>query len=142
MSTVLFVCRANRGRSVMSEALLERVAAGRHAAISAGSEADPGTPPHPEVVAAMSEIGIDVAGHGAQRLTAELAARADAVVTMGCGDACPAIPGTKQVRVDWNLPDPEGRPLADVRATRDEIARRVRALVAALDRREGGDEGS
>jgi arsenate reductase (thioredoxin) len=133
MSTVLFVCKANRGRSVMSRALFEQAAAGRHEAISAGSEAEPHGGPHPEVVHAMREIGVDVAGQQPQRLTTELAAQADAVVTMGCGDACPVIPGKKQLRVDWDLPDPRDRPLEEVRATRDDIARRVQVLVAELD---------
>lgn len=134
MSTVLFVCRANRGRSVMSEALFQRAAQGRHHAISAGSEARPDGGPHPEVVAAMREIGIDVAGRQPRRLTTGLAAQADAVVTMGCGDACPVIPGKKQLRVDWDLPDPKDRPIEEVRATRDDIEQRVSELVAELDR--------
>jgi len=134
MSTVLFVCKANRGRSVMSEALFEHAAAGRHHAISAGSEADPHDGPHPEVVEAMREIGLDVASQRPQRLTPALAAQADAVVTMGCGDACPLIPGKQQLRLDWDLPDPQDRPIDEVRATRDDIDERVRALVADLDR--------
>jgi protein-tyrosine-phosphatase len=133
MATVLFVCKANRGRSVMSQALFERAAGGRHAGISAGSEAVPEGGPHPEVVEAMRELGIDVAGRAPQLLTTELAEQADAVITMGCGDACPAIPGKKQLRADWDLPDPNDRPLDEVRATRDDIGRRVRALVAELD---------
>lgn len=133
MSTVLFVCKANRGRSVMSQALFERAASGRHRALSAGSEADPASRPHPEVITAMRELGIDVAGHRAQRLTTELATQADAVVTMGCGDSCPIIPGLKQLRLDWDLRDPKGRPLDDVRAIRDEIARRLPALLSDLD---------
>ena len=134
MATVLFVCKANRGRSVMSQALFERAAGGRHRAISAGSEAVPDDGgPHPEVVEAMRELGIDVASQQPQPLTTELAAQADAVITMGCGDACPVIPGRKQLRLDWDLPDPKERPLAEVRATRDDIDRRVRALVAELD---------
>src|SRR5215207_2353010 len=134
MATVLFICKANRGRSVMSQALFEQAAAGRHTAISAGSEAVAAGGPHPEVVQAMRELGIDVAARRPQRMTAELAARADAVVTMGCGDACPVVPGKRQLRVDWDLPDPRDRPLDEVRATRDEIARRVRALIQTLDR--------
>jgi arsenate reductase len=133
VATVLFVCKANRGRSVMSQALFERAAAGRHHAISAGSEATPAGGPHPEVVEAMRELGIDVASQQPQRLTAELAARADAVITMGCGDACPVIPGKKQLRADWDLPDPTDRPLDEVRATRDDIDRRVRDLVTEVD---------
>ena len=134
MATALFICRANRGRSVMSQALFERAADGRHDAISAGSEATPDGGPHPEVVEAMREIGIDVATRQPRRLTTQLAARADAVITMGCGDACPVIPGKKQLRADWDLPDPKDRPLDEVRATRDDIERRVRDLVAELDR--------
>jgi arsenate reductase len=133
MFTVLFVCKANRGRSVMSQALFEQAAAGRHRAISAGSEAEPHGGPHPGVVEAMHEIGVDVAGQQPRRLTAELAARADAVVTMGCGDACPIIPGKKQLRVDWDLPDTRDRPIGEVRVTRDEITRRVQALAEELD---------
>jgi protein-tyrosine-phosphatase len=133
MSTVLFVCKANRGRSVMSQALFEQAAAGRHHAISAGSEAEPQGGPHPAVVQALRELGLDVADQQPQRLTSELAARADAVVTMGCGDACPIIPGKKQLRVDWDLPDPKDRPVGEVRATRDDIARRVQTLVDELD---------
>jgi arsenate reductase (thioredoxin) len=133
VATVLFVCKANRGRSVMSQALFERAAGGRHRATSAGSEAVAGGGPHPEVVEAMGELGIDVASQRPQPLTTELAADADAVITMGCGDACPVIPGKKQLRLDWDLPDPKDRPLAEVRATRDDIDRRVRELVAELD---------
>jgi protein-tyrosine-phosphatase len=134
MSTVLFVCKANRGRSVMSQALFEQAAGGRHRAISAGSEAVAVGGPHPQVVEAMREIGIDVSAQHPQRLTTELAAEADAVVTMGCGDACPAIPGKKQLRVDWDLPDPKDRSLDEVRITRDEIAVRVEQLVIELER--------
>jgi protein-tyrosine-phosphatase len=134
MATVLFVCKANQGRSVMSQALLERAAGSRHRAISAGSEAEPESGgPHPEVVAVMEELGADVSGHRPQRLTPEVAAEADAIVTMGCGDACPVIPGKRQLRADWDLPDPKGRPVDEVRATRDDIARRIEALVAQLD---------
>jgi len=134
MATVLFVCKANRGRSVMSQALFERAAAGRHRAISAGSEAVATGGPHPQVVEAMHEVGLDVSAQRPQRLTSALAAQADAVITMGCGDACPVIPGKKQLRADWDLPDPKDQPLDAVRATRDEIARRIQALVDELDR--------
>jgi protein-tyrosine-phosphatase len=134
VATVLFVCKANRGRSVMSQALFERAAGGRHRGISAGSEAVPGGGPHREVVEAMRELGIDVAAQQPQPLTTELAAQADAVITMGCGDACPHVPGRKQLRLDWDLPDPKDRPLAEVRVTRDDIDRRVQELVAELDR--------
>jgi protein-tyrosine-phosphatase len=131
MATVLFICKANRGRSVMSRALLERAAGGRHRALSAGSEAQPGGGPHPVVVEVMGEIGIDVSDHRPQRLTLELAREADVVVTMGCGDACPYIPGKRYL--DWDLEDPKGRSADEVRATRDDIAERVQQLVAELD---------
>ena len=131
MATALFVCVHNAGRSQMSAALFERAAGGRHRALSAGSEADPGGRVHPQVVEVMGELGADLAGRRPQRLTRELAEEADVVVTMGCGDACPVVPGKRYV--DWELEDPKGRPVEHVRATRDEIARRVEALVAELD---------
>src|SRR5215204_7194834 len=131
MSTVLFVCLHNAGRSQMSQALFERAAGGRHRALSAGSVADPGGRVHPEVVDAMRELGIDLADRRPQRLSDELAHEADVVVTMGCGDACPFIPGKRYV--EWELPDPKGRPLEDVRRTRDDIAARVDSLLAELD---------
>ena len=108
--TVLFVCKANRGRSVMSQALFERAAGGRHRAISAGSEAVPEDGPHPEVVEAMRELGIDVARRTPQRLTTELAAQADAVVTMGCGDACPVDPRQEADPRRLGPARPEGPP--------------------------------
>jgi protein-tyrosine-phosphatase len=131
VSHVLFVCLHNAGRSQMSQALFERAAEGRHNAASAGSVADPHGRVHPEVVAAMGELGIDLSARRPQRLTLELAERADVVVTMGCGDACPYIPGKRYI--DWELPDPKGQALDAVRVTRDEIAERVGALVAELD---------
>jgi protein-tyrosine-phosphatase len=115
----------------MSQALFERAAGGRHRALSAGTT--PAERVHPEIVAAMAEVGIDASGRTPQLLTRELAEQADVVVTMGCGDACPYIPGRRYL--DWDLPDPKGRPLAEVRATRDEIARRVSALLRELDAR-------
>ena len=130
MATVLFVCLHNAGRSQMSQALFERAAGGRHHALSAGSEADPAGRVHPQVVQVMSELGIDLSDRRPQRLTNELAQQADVVVTMGCGDACPYIPGKRYL--DWELPDPKGLPVEEVRATRDDIARRVDALVDEL----------
>lgn len=115
----------------MSAALFERAAGGRHRALSAGSEADPNGHVHPQVVEAMHELGIDLSDRRPQRLTTELAQQADVVVTMGCGDACPYIPGKRYL--DWELPDPKGRPIEDVRAIRDDLARRVQALVRDLD---------
>ena len=129
MATALFVCLHNAGRSQMSRALFERAAEGRHHALSAGTT--PGERVHPEVVEAMQELGIDLAERVPQELTTDLAQQADVVVTMGCGDACPYIPGKRYI--DWNLPDPAGRPIVEVRATRDEIQRRVSALVSELD---------
>jgi arsenate reductase len=129
MATALFVCLHNAGRSQMSQALFERAAAGRHTALSAGTT--PGERVHPEVVEVMRELGIDLEDRTPQPLTNELAERADVVVTMGCGDECPYIPGKRYV--DWDLPDPKGRPIDEVRATRNDIARRVETLVRELD---------
>lgn len=131
MATVLFVCLHNAGRSQMSQALFTREAGGRHRALSAGTEADPTGRVHPEVVEVMRELGIDLSRVRPQGLTQELAQQADVVVTMGCGDACPYIPGKRYL--DWELPDPKGRPVDEVRAIRDDIARRVRGLIAELD---------
>jgi len=136
MASVLFVCRHNAGRSQMSAALFERAASGRHRALCAGSEADPAGSVHPQVIEAMRELGIDLSDRRPQRLTRELAEQADIVVTMGCGDACPFIPGKRYL--DWELPDPKDRPLDEVRRTRDEIARRVAQLVGELDREPAG----
>jgi len=129
MATVLFVCLHNAGRSQMSQALFERAAEGRHAALSAGTT--PAGRVHPEVVEAMRELGVDLADRRPQLLTHELAERADMIVTMGCGDECPYVPGKRYL--DWDLPDPKGRPVAEVRAIRDEIRRRASALVGELD---------
>jgi arsenate reductase (thioredoxin) len=129
MTDVLFVCLHNAGRSQMSQALFERAVGGRHTAASAGTT--PADHVHPEVVEAMCEIGVDLADRRPQLLTRGLAEQADVIVTMGCGDECPFIPGKRYV--DWDLPDPAGRRVEEVRATRDEIAARVEALVAELD---------
>ena len=129
MAHALFVCLQNAGRSQMSQALFERAAAGRHTAASAGTT--PADRVHPEVVEVMRELGIDLADRAPRGLTRELAERADVVVTMGCGDECPYVPGRRYV--DWDLEDPAGLPLEEVRRIRDEIARRVDALVAELD---------
>ena len=130
MATALFVCLHNAGRSQMSAALFERASGGRHRALSAGSVADPGGRVHPEVVDVMREVGVDLSDRRPTRLTTELAEEADVVVTMGCGDACPYIPGKRYV--DWDLPDPKGRPVDEVRALRDDIAARVEALAQEL----------
>jgi protein-tyrosine-phosphatase len=129
LATALFVCLHNAGRSQMSQALFERAAAGRHSAQSAGTR--PAERVHPEVVEVMAELGIDLSGRRPRPLTRQVAEQADVVVTMGCGDECPYIPGRRYV--DWDLPDPKGRPVEEVRATRDQIAQRVEALVAELD---------
>jgi arsenate reductase (thioredoxin) len=129
MARALFVCLHNAGRSQMSAALFERAAGGRHEADSAGTT--PGERVHPEVVEVMREVGIDLSDRTPRKLTTEAAERADVVVTMGCGDECPYIPGKRYL--DWDLDDPRGRPVEEVRATRDEIARRVEELVASLD---------
>lgn len=131
MATVLFVCLHNAGRSQMSAALFDRAAGGRHRALSAGTT--PAARIHPEVIEVMREpgYGIDLSGRIPQPLTDGLARQADVVVTMGCGDACPYIPGKRYL--DWQLPDPKGLPTDDVRAIRDDIDRRVRRLVDDLD---------
>lgn len=129
MSNALFVCLHNAGRSQMSQALFNARAAGRHEGRSAGST--PGDRVHPEVVTVMDELGLDLRGETPKLLTAEMAEWADVVVMMGCGDACPFVPGTRYL--DWELEDPKGQSVDAVRATRDEIARRIDALVAELD---------
>jgi arsenate reductase len=129
MARALFVCLHNAGRSQISEALFERAAAGRHEARSAGTK--PGNRVHPEVVEAMRELGIDLSQRTPRGLTTADAEWADVVVTMGCGDECPYIPGKRYL--DWELEDPKGRPIEEVRATRDEIERRVVELINELD---------
>jgi len=129
MAHVLFVCLHNAGRSQMSQALFERAADGRHSASSAGTT--PADRVHHEVVEVMRELGVDLSDRMPHRLEREDAQRADVVVTMGCGDECPYIPGKRYL--DWDLPDPKGRPLEEVRAVRDDIAGRVDALVRELD---------
>ena len=129
MSRVLFVCVHNAGRSQMSQALFNRAAAGEHVARSAGS--DPADRVHPEVLAVMDELGLDLRGETPKPLTRELAEWADVVVTMGCGDACPYIPGKRYF--DWELEDPKGQTLDAVRTTRQEIARRIDGLLAELN---------
>lgn len=129
MAHVLFVCLHNAGRSQMSQALFDQAAGGRHTASSAGTT--PGERVHPEVVDVMFELGVDLADRTPQKLTTELAEHADVVVTMGCGDECPYIPGKRYI--DWNLQDPKDLPVEQVRAIRDDIAARVQALAVELD---------
>jgi arsenate reductase (thioredoxin) len=128
MSHVLFVCVQNAGRSQMAEALFGRASGARHEARSAGSR--PAATVHPPVVEAMRELGVDLAERRPHRLDDADMEWADVVVTMGCGDECPYIPGRRYI--DWDLPDPAGRPVEEVRATRDDIARRVDRLLKEL----------
>lgn len=129
MARVLFVCVQNAGRSQIAEALFLRAANGRHQARSAGSS--PAARVHPEVVEVMREDGVDLADRTPHRLDLDDIDWTDVVVTMGCGDACPVLPGKRYI--DWELDNPAGRPPEEVRKLRDEIARRVKALVSDLD---------
>jgi arsenate reductase len=127
MTTVIFACVHNAGRSQMAAAFFNRLADPTRArALSAGTQ--PAAHVHPEVVEVMGEIGIDLSAAQPAQLTDELARGAQLLVTMGCGESCPVVPGLE--RDDWNLPDPKGQPLAQVRAIRDEIRARVERLVA------------
>src|SRR4051794_12461026 len=126
MKTVLFACVHNAGRSQMAAAWFNRLSDPAKArAISAGTDPGPGV--HPEVVAVMREVGIDLSGAPTSRLTAELAHRAQLLMTMGCGEQCPVVPGL--ARDDWPLEDPKGKDLARVREIRDEIRQRVETLL-------------
>jgi arsenate reductase len=128
MSKVLFVCLHNAGRSQMSEALFFREAGGRHEARSAGTT--PGDHVHDTVVGVMREVGIDLSDRKPRPLTIDLAQWADIVITMGCGDACPVIPGKRYI--DWDLRDPKDLAIEEVRNIRDDIARRVSELVESM----------
>ena len=128
MTRVLFVCVANSGRSVMAERLFRRDAGGRHEARSAGSA--PGDAPHQVVLEALAELGVDASDHVPALLDDERIQWADVVVAT-CDDACPVIPGKRYV--SWNLPDPKGKPLDEVRAIRDEVALRVECLLSELE---------
>jgi len=132
MANILFVCLHNAGRSQMSQALFERAAGGRHQARSAGTT--PGERVHPQVVEVMREVGVDLSDRKPQMLTTELAQWADVVITMGCGDSCPVIPGRRYI--DWELPDPKDIPVRKVRDIRDEISTRVDDLVKSLDEKQ------
>ena len=125
---VLFLCVHNAGRSQMAAALLTQRARGRVVVHSAGSE--PGEALNPAVVAAMAELGLDISAEKPKKLTDEMALRADLIVTMGCGDACPVYPGKRYL--DWELPDPAGKELDEVRLIRDDIAARVDGLLVEL----------
>jgi arsenate reductase len=126
MNVVLFACVHNAGRSQMAAAWFNRLADPAKArAISAGT--DPGSRVHPEVINAMNEVGVDLSKAGTTRLTTEVAQQAQMLITMGCGDQCPVVPGAR--RDDWPLEDPKGKPIAQVRAIRDDIRQRVEALL-------------
>ena len=125
---VLFVCVHNAGRSQMAAGLMHERAQGRVQVRSAGS--DPAEEINPAVVAAMAEVGVDLSREHPKPLTDEAVRAADAVVTMGCGDACPVYPGKRYL--DWDLPDPAGQDLETVRSIRDEIDARVQRLLAEL----------
>jgi len=128
MMRILFACVHNAGRSQMAAALFNQLADPSLAqAISAGTE--PATQIHPEVLSVMREVGIELEGVTPQFLSADLASQANILVTMGCGESCPVVPGAK--REDWNLPDPKGQPLGRVRQIRDEIREKVSMMVKA-----------
>ena len=129
MANVLFVCLHNAGRSQMSQALFARAAGGTHEARSAGTT--PADHVHPVVVAAMKEVDMDLSARTPKMLTTELAQWADVVVTMGCGDACPVIPGRRYI--EWDLPDPKAMPIEKVRRLRDDIDGRVQELIKTLN---------
>jgi arsenate reductase (thioredoxin) len=134
MQTVIFACVHNAGRSQMAAAFFNQLADPQKArALSAGT--DPGVRVHPEVLEVMQEVGIDLSAARPQKLTEDLARDAQLLITMGCGDKCPYIPGLR--RDDWPLHDPKGRPLDEVRAVRDEIQVRVTRLLKdeGLDKR-------
>jgi arsenate reductase len=127
MKNVIFACVHNAGRSQMAAAFFNQSANPAKArALSAGT--DPGTRVHPAVVTVMNEVGIDLSHARPRRLTTDLAREAQFLITMGCGDACPVVPGVR--RDDWPLDDPKDRPLEDVRRIRDEIRVRVEHLIA------------
>jgi len=127
--SVLFVCVHNAGRSQMAAGFTEALGGGRVRVRSGGSE--PGTAINPIAVAAMAEVGIDIAGRQPRAMQVDDVRASDVVITMGCGDACPVFPGTRYE--DWELTDPAGLPLEQVRPIRDEIESRVRALLADLE---------
>jgi arsenate reductase (thioredoxin) len=126
MNTVIFACIHNAGRSQMAAAWFNKLANPSEArAISAGTE--PGTRVHPEVLDAMNEVGVDLSGQAPRKLTDDLARGAAMLITMGCGEQCPVVPGLK--RDDWPLEDPKGKPLARVREIRDEVKQCVERLL-------------
>ena len=130
MTTVIFACVHNAGRSQIAAAFFNQLAAGRGRGVSAGTE--PGERVHPEVVEVMREVGIDLSGARPQKLTPELAQQADLLITMGCGDKCPYVPGLRIE--DWPLEDPKGQPVERVREIRDDIRARVHTLLQSMNR--------
>ena len=127
-TTILFACVHNAGRSQMAAAIAEGLGDGRVRVLSAGTQ--PAERVHQNVVDVMREAGVDLGRRRPRRLDHDLVGKADVVITMGCGDECPVVPGARYE--DWDLPDPAGRPLEEVRAIRDEIETRVRDLLASL----------
>ena len=127
--TVLFLCVHNAGRSQMALGYFQHLAGDRAVAWSGGSE--PGSQINPAAIVAMAEVGIDITAEFTKPWTEEILRAADVVITMGCGDACPVYPGKRYL--DWELTDPAGQALEDVRPIRDDIEARVRALLAELD---------
>lgn len=133
LASVLFVCVHNAGRSQMAAGFLRHLAGGRVEVRSAGSV--PGDRVNPAAVAAMAELGIDIADQKPKVLTAEAVRASDYVITMGCGDACPVFPGKKYL--DWTLEDPAGRGVEAVRPIRDEIRTLIEGLIAEIDAKQG-----
>lgn len=132
MVTVLFICVHNAGRSQMAEAFFNKLSEGRHRGISAGSNPSPQV--NPVAVEVMKEVNIDISGNDPKKLSKEMVLEADLAITMGCGeDACPVVPNELR---DWDLEDPHGKAIDEVRVIRDEIRRRIVALIDELDKTE------
>ncbi|CAN5230261.1 arsenate reductase ArsC [soil metagenome] len=129
MTSVLFVCVHNAGRSQMAAGYLQALGGARVEVLSAGSE--PGDQINPTAVAVMAEEGIDIAGNAPKLLTVDAVRESDVVITMGCGDACPVFPGKRYE--DWELADPAGQDIEVVRGIRDDIKGRIEALLASID---------
>jgi len=129
MVTVLFICIHNAGRSQMAEAFFSKLSEGRHRGISAGSK--PAEVVNPVVVEAMREVGIDISGNKPKKLTKEMVLEADLAIMMGCGEeACPVVPNELR---EWQVDDPQGKPIGEVRLIRDDILQRVKALIVELN---------
>ena len=129
MATVLFICVHNAGRSQMAEAIFNSLSRGRHHAISAGSQ--PSSEVNPLVVKALKEIGIDISSNKPKKLTREIVQQADIAVTMGCGpDQCPVVPNELR---EWQIEDPHGKPIEEIRKVRDDIIIRVKSLLNEIE---------